>query len=88
MKFLNSVDNIPFSLIWGIEITKPENEKVSYHNSIEIPCYIGCSPNASINFRMLANILTFKDMIELFDQLSGMNPFMLSDGHHSENFHF
>jgi hypothetical protein len=49
----------------------------------EIPCYVGCSPNASITSQMLADMLSVLDQSEVFDRKNGSKPFLLLYGHHS-----
>jgi hypothetical protein len=48
-----------------------------------IPCFIGCSPNASITSQMLAEMLMELDKSDIFDREDGSTPFLLLDGHHS-----
>jgi hypothetical protein len=60
----------------------PGGPKCSYHGK-EIPCFVGCSPNASITSEMLAAMLQMMDELEVFDRSDGVNPFLLLDGHHS-----
>jgi hypothetical protein len=105
LKSEKHVDDIPLSLKFGIDITKPADRSGTtkaeiferncgedkmlcggpkcFHNGKEIPCFIGCSPKASITSQMLADILAYMDKIKLFDRSQGISPFLLIDGHHS-----
>jgi hypothetical protein len=53
------------------------------YNGKLIPCFIGCSPNASITSLMLAEMLQELDKSDIFDREDGSTPFLLLDGHHS-----
>jgi hypothetical protein len=49
----------------------------------EIPCFVGCSPKASITSEMLTAMLKTLDDLNVFDRSTGIKPMVLLDGHHS-----
>lgn len=51
-------------------------------NGENVPCFVGCSPNASITSELLAKMLFTLDYFHLFDRSNGRLPFLLLDGHH------
>jgi hypothetical protein len=58
-------------------------------NGSQVPTFGTCSKNGSITSQLLTNMLSKMDDLELFDQSSGVNPFLLCDEHGSrfeENF--
>jgi hypothetical protein len=54
----------------------------TYKNK-EIPCFVGCSPIASITLQMLADMLEQINSFGVFDRENESTPFLLLDGHHS-----
>jgi hypothetical protein len=56
---------------------------VCTYNGVEMPCFIGSSPNASITSELLAAMLETMDQRNLFDRTDGKRPFLLLDGHQS-----
>jgi hypothetical protein len=50
---------------------------------IQVPCFMGTSPNASITGELLTEMLAFMDARKLFERDTGNSPFLLLDGHHS-----
>jgi hypothetical protein len=52
-------------------------------NGSQVPTFIACSKNDSITSQLLTNMLSKMDDLELFNQSSGVNPFLLCDGHGS-----
>jgi hypothetical protein len=53
------------------------------NNNQVIPCYEGCSPNASITSKRLADMLRVIVCSGIFYRTDGATPFLLLDGHHS-----
>jgi hypothetical protein len=53
------------------------------YKGIEIPCFVGYLPNASITSQMLASILEVINQSGVFDREDGSPPFLLLDGHNS-----
>jgi hypothetical protein len=53
------------------------------YNGKNLPCFVGCSPNASITSEMLAAMLKEMDKKEIFDRSTGILPTLLLDGHQS-----
>jgi hypothetical protein len=49
----------------------------------QIPCFVGCSPKASITSHMLTAMLKTIDDLNIFDRSTGIKPMLLLDGHHS-----
>ena len=50
----------------------------------EVPCFIDCSPKASITSQMLADMLAAIDGLGIYNrEEGGPIPFLLLDGHHS-----
>ena len=50
----------------------------------EVPCFIDCSPKASITSQMLADMLATIDGLGVYErEEGGPTPFLLLDGHHS-----
>jgi hypothetical protein len=49
----------------------------------EVPCFCCCSENGSITGQLLTNMLRYIDSREVFDRSTGLNPFLLLDGHGS-----
>ena len=48
-----------------------------------LPCFVGCSPKASITSQLLADMLAYMDNSGIFDRSDGVDPFILLDGHQS-----
>jgi hypothetical protein len=49
-------------------------------NGTEVPTFVTCSKNGSINSQLLTNMLCKMDDLELFTRSDGVNPFLLCDG--------
>jgi len=49
----------------------------------EVPCYCTCSESGSINGKILTDMLRYLDNLKIFDRSTGLNPFLLLDGHGS-----
>lgn len=49
-----------------------------------IPCYVTCSPKASITSQLLADCLAYIDSFNVVKRQNGVKPFLLLDGHHSQ----
>ena len=52
-------------------------------NGKTIPCYCCCSESGSINGEILTGMLKYLDELEVFDRSTGLNPFLILDGHGS-----
>ena len=52
-------------------------------NGKYVPCFVGCSPKASITSQLLAQMLMQLDTLNIFEQSETIKPFLLLDGHHS-----
>jgi hypothetical protein len=52
-------------------------------NGVEVPTFVTCSKNGSINSQLLTLMLAKMDEHSLFDRSTGINPFLLCDGHGS-----
>jgi hypothetical protein len=48
-----------------------------------IPCFCCCSESGSINGDILTRLLKYLDELEVFDRSTGLNPFLILDGHGS-----
>ncbi len=49
----------------------------------QVPCYCCCSESRSINGKLLTDMLRYLDSHNLFDRSTGLNPFLILDGHGS-----
>jgi hypothetical protein len=49
----------------------------------EIPCFVGCSPSASITSELLVAMLETIDKHNVMDRTNAKQPVLLLDGHHS-----
>jgi hypothetical protein len=56
--------------------------KCTYQDKV-IPCFVGCSPKASITSEMLTSMLQTIDSLHVYDRSTGQCPCLLLDGHHS-----
>lgn len=54
-----------------------------FYKGRRIPCYVTCSPSASITSDLLADMLAHIDKHAQFDRSDGQMPFLLLDGHGS-----
>ena len=54
-----------------------------YHNGIAIPCFCAWSEKGSMTTDILTRILETLDYLEVFDRSTGINPYLLLDGHGS-----
>ncbi len=52
-------------------------------NGKTLPCYCCCLESGSISGKLLQGMLQAIDDLEIFDQTTGLNPFLLLDGHGS-----
>lgn len=52
-------------------------------NPIELPCFVGCSPKASITSEMLAEKLKLIDSHDVYKRTNCLQPLLVLDGHHS-----
>jgi hypothetical protein len=50
----------------------------------KIPCYCCCSKSRSIKGKLLTEMLTYLDSLDLFDRSMGLKPFLILDGHGSQ----
>jgi hypothetical protein len=53
------------------------------YNGKNIPCYCCASDNGSITGALLKDMLMAIDKLNVFDRGTGLNPFLLLDGHGS-----
>jgi hypothetical protein len=53
------------------------------YNGVQLPCFVGCSPKASITSEMITAMLQSIDDLNVFDRSSGIRPVLLLDNHHS-----
>jgi hypothetical protein len=49
----------------------------------EVPCYCTCSESGSTNGKILTDMLRHLDNLGIFNRSTGLNPFLLLDGHGS-----
>ena len=49
----------------------------------KVPCYCCCSESGSINGTILKDMLAYLDSLDIFDRSTGLNPFLILDGHGS-----
>jgi hypothetical protein len=54
-----------------------------FFNGQTIPCFVCCTPNASISSELLAGMLKTIDSYGVFNRSNGAMPFLLLDGHFS-----
>jgi hypothetical protein len=54
-----------------------------FSNGKVIPCFVGCSPKASITSKMLTKMLKLLDSLEVYDRSTGKLPVLVLDGNHS-----
>ena len=54
-----------------------------YHNGIAIPCFCAWSEKGSMTTEILTRILETLDYLEVFDRSTGINPYLMLDGHGS-----
>ena len=48
-----------------------------------MPCYCCCTESGSITGEILKDMLAYLDSLDLFDRSTGLNPFLILDGHGS-----
>ena len=60
----------------------PGGPRCTYNGKV-IPCFIGCSPKASITTELRKQMLEQLDRYMVFDWSEGKIPFLLLDGHQS-----
>ena len=60
----------------------PGGPRCTYNGKL-VPCFVGCSPKASITSELLKQMLEQMDRYMLFDRTEGKMPFLLLDGHQS-----
>jgi hypothetical protein len=54
-----------------------------YLKGKEVPCYCTCTESGSINGTILTDMLHTLDELNVFNRESGLNPFLILDGHGS-----
>ncbi len=52
-------------------------------NGKNVPCFCCCSNSGSITGKLLVDMLKAMDDLQVFDHSTGLNPFLLLDGHGS-----
>ena len=52
-------------------------------NGLNVPCFCCASENGCISGALLTQMLQAIDMLGVFDRSTGLNPFLLLDGHGS-----
>jgi len=52
-------------------------------NGKNVPCFCCCSESGSITGKLLVDMLKAMDSLQVFDRSTGLNPFLLLDGHGS-----
>jgi hypothetical protein len=53
-------------------------------NGLNVPCFCCASENGSISGALLTQMLQAIDTLGVFDHSTGLNPFLLLDGHTSQ----
>ena len=54
-------------------------------NGKHVPCFVGCSPKASITSELLVQMLTQLDTLIVFERSESVQPLLMLDGHHGAN---
>jgi hypothetical protein len=71
-----------FEMNYGEDKSFVGGPKCLYNGNV-LPCFVGCSPNASITSEILAGMIELIDKKEVFDRSTGNLPVLLLDGHQS-----
>ena len=80
--FEGETDYELFEKNFGDEKAMPGGPKC-FVNGKYVPCFVGCSPKASITSQLLAQMLTQLDSLNVLERSENVQPFLLLDGHHS-----
>jgi hypothetical protein len=102
LKSDRDVMEIPLSVRWGIDTSKPLNggrtEVELFENNCgvgqamqggpvcnykgkDVHCFVGTSEDGKLNSQILLDVCNYFDDIHLYDRSSGLQPFILLDGH-------
>ena len=82
-EFINGeTDYEMFEKNFGNEKAMPGGPQC-FVNGKHVPCFVGCSPKASITSELLVQMLKQLDNLQILERSDDVNPFLLLDGHHS-----